>query len=66
MSDFPKEKANALVIALLDDDHGVSSEAYELLKEFMKHYSIDGVADRVDAVDGRFFLPDDFFNRPIG
>ena len=56
----------AFVIALLDDDHGISEDAFEKL---MVMLSKKGEADllwfleeHADATDGRFFLPSKVVN----
>ena len=57
----PEDPLAAFVIALLDDDNGISEDAFEKL---MVMLSKKGEADLVwfleehaDATDGRFFLP---------
>ena len=62
----PSDTLPALVIALLDDDHGISEDAFEKL---MVMLSKKGEADllwfleeHADATDGRFFLPSKVVN----
>ena len=56
-----EDPLTAFVIALLDDDNGISEQAFEKL---MAMLGKQGEADllwfldtNVDAADGRFFLP---------
>ena len=57
----PEDPLAAFVIALLDDDNGISEQAFEKL---MAMLGKQGEADllwfldtNVDAADGRFWLP---------
>ena len=57
----PEDPLTAFVIALLDDDHGISEQAFEKL---MAMLGKQGEADlwswldrHVDSADGRFWLP---------
>lgn len=52
MSDF-----NKIVLSTLNDDHGVSEETYLLIVEWAEKNGI--VLPDIDAVDGRFFIPQD-------
>ena len=57
----PEDPLTAFVIALLDDDNGISEQAFEKLMAMLDKY---GDADlwswldrHVDSADGRFWLP---------
>jgi hypothetical protein len=57
----PNDPLAAFVIALLDDDEGISEDAFEKLMDML---SKQGEADllwfldsNVDSAEGRFFLP---------
>ena len=57
----PEDPLAAFVIALLDDDHGISEQAFEKLMAMLAN---QGEADlwswldrHVDSADGRFWLP---------
>ena len=52
----PMLKIRQLAIALLDDEEGISEQAYELLYDFLD----DDMKRQVDATDGRFYLPESF------
>lgn len=54
-----------MVMSMLDDDHGVSEETYNHLRELREALSpnsstrsdLDAIMRQVDATDGRFYLP---------
>jgi hypothetical protein len=51
------------IIAVLTDDHGISREAYNALWSMYEPQSDNDlyrILQQVDAVDDRFFLPEDF------
>lgn len=50
----------ALAIALLDDENGISHDAFNLLEDFAQdnNFKAQDIFDAVDAQDGRFFLPE--------
>lgn len=56
-----------MVASMLDDDHGVSEETYNHLRELRDSLSpnssartdLDTIMRRVDATDGRFYTPID-------
>ncbi len=57
----PEDPLTAFIIALLDDDHGISEDAFEKLMTMLAN---QGEADlwswldrHVDSADGRFWLP---------
>jgi hypothetical protein len=51
--------------SLLDDDHGVSEDAYRLMVQVIKQQSptvqsqLLDLLDRTEATDGRFYLPEE-------
>ena len=50
------------VFAVLDDDHGISTEAWEKLNDFLRNtgeihlHHLVQLAGQVDATDGRFYI----------
>lgn len=50
---IPKSEMEALVKALLDDDNGISEDAYKILSKYIP----TSISDEVDAAEGRFYLP---------
>lgn len=53
-----------LVESMLNDDHGVSEQTYQYLRELHDNVSdaavqnrLSGIMRKVDATDGRFYLP---------
>ena len=48
------------ILSILDDDHGISEHAWELLRELLQSTGemalLCELAVQVDAVDGRFFI----------
>ena len=49
------EKIQQLLVTLLDDEHGVSEDAYNLMLELGLPPMIQ---NQVDATDGRFYIPE--------
>lgn len=51
-----------MAVKLLDDDEGVSSEAFDAMVGVFALLGVDasGVFGRAKANDGRFYLPEDF------
>jgi len=53
-----------LIQTLLDDDHGISTEAYDALMNWLlchKHGSVELanlISDAAEACDGRWFIPE--------
>lgn len=48
-----------MVIALLEDDEGISAKGYEAMVDVVKRdYLLDDVLARVEATDDRFYLPE--------
>jgi hypothetical protein len=59
--EFDKHVLKSLAYTLLEDDHGVSEEAYGLLFTVL-HQQLTPeeacyITDYVEATDGRFYLP---------
>ena len=50
---IPKSEMVALALALLDDDNGISEDAYKILSKYIPA----SISDEVDAAEGRFYLP---------
>jgi hypothetical protein len=50
---IPKSEIEALGRALLEDENGVSEDAYDILSKYLPA----SITDQVDATDGRFYLP---------
>lgn len=50
---IPKSEMEALVKALLDDDNGISEDAYKILSKYIPA----SISNGVDAAEGRFYLP---------
>jgi len=51
------DKFKKLVVSLLDDEFGISRDAYVLLLGMMLDELYNDIVLVVDAVDDRFFLP---------
>lgn len=50
----------AFAKAVLNDDNGISEEAYSILWNMAKNDSeLSDLLEKVDATDGRFYLPVD-------
>ena len=48
----------ALAKAILDDDHGVSEEAYDILRKMSEdNAELSDLLRKVEATDGRYYLP---------
>ena len=55
-------KLRKLLIALLDDEHGISSQAYEELQSHAIEQQTEETGDifaAVSSCEGRYFLPKD-------
>jgi len=50
------EDERKLLISLLDDDHGVSENAYKLMQTVFASPAYRDIFDKVDATGGRFYL----------
>lgn len=52
-----------LAIALLDDENGISEDAYQALRDLGKELQLKNwivqLSQQVKAQDGRFYLPED-------
>ena len=48
-----------LALALLDDDEGIPSEAWEILQEMLAETGNDDIIGCVDSCEGRFFISED-------
>jgi len=46
-----------LATLLLNEDHGIGYDAYQVLYELMYDYDCADIVKRVHATDGRFYLP---------
>lgn len=46
-----------LALALLDDDKGISKEAWEYLQYLLLENSLEDIVSQVISSNGRFFLP---------
>ena len=51
-----------LAIALLDDDDGINSDAWDILRLILIGEGHDDIIDAVKAQDGRFYLPEGWNN----
>lgn len=51
-----------MAVKLLDDDEGISGEAFDAMVRAFSVLGVDasGVFSRVKRNDGRFYLPEDF------
>jgi len=49
-----------LCLNLLDDPNGISEEAYDLLRLGMEDNGCQDIAEQVEAVDGRFFINENY------
>lgn len=45
-----------MALALLSDEHGISSEAYDILHPMLSAAEGDDILGRVKAIDGRWYL----------
>ena len=52
-------KLRKLAVLVLNDDFGISDEAFEQLLECMSDDDAVTLRGRVDACEGRFYLPRD-------
>ncbi len=52
------KQLRALAIALLDDENGINTKAYDLLQDALGENNED-IFNAVTACEGRFFLPED-------
>ena len=50
------QKARELVMALLDDNYGISEDAYKKLIPFMKKFKLDNIWNQVVGDNGRFYI----------
>jgi hypothetical protein len=50
-----------LAIKLLDDGHGINSEAWGALQELLHISGCDDVIEAVDSIDGRYYLDEGKF-----
>ena len=53
-----KKQLRSLAISLLDDAHGISTEAYDHLQDALGENNED-IFNAVTACEGRYFLPED-------
>lgn len=57
-----KDKLRDFVLSVLDDDHGISEQAWQSLQELLQgcgeFYLIGELAAQVEACDGRYYLKD--------
>lgn len=51
-------KLRALTIALLDDEYGISNEAYELLVDILPAALLLELTEIVQSSEGRVYLPE--------
>ena len=49
-----------LSIACMDDQHGINEKGFEFISELCTNSGNDDIVLAADAVNGRFFLPEDF------
>jgi hypothetical protein len=54
-----EQAAYELAVALLDNEDGLSEEAYVALMEYLPERVKDEVSRITDATDGRFYIPED-------
>jgi len=52
-----KERLEELAMALLSDEHGINEESYNLLNVMLQEVG-SKIPNSVDAVDGRFYIPE--------
>lgn len=58
---YPAKCARPLAIALLDDDNGISNEAWELLQPLLLAAGdCDDILRNVAVADARWYLPEDY------
>ncbi len=48
-----------LALALLDDDDGISEEAYTILQEMLAETGNGDIMDAVESTEGRFFISEE-------
>jgi hypothetical protein len=48
-----------LALALLDDDNGISEEAWAILQEMLEESGNGDIMDAIDSAEGRFFISED-------
>ena len=61
------QQTRQLLISLLDDANGISSNAYDNLRELVNEtigHDADDIFDSVDACEGRYFLNEDHNLQP--
>lgn len=46
-------------LLLLDDEHGINGESWDILRDFLYDDDQNDILDAVKAQDGRFYLPDE-------
>lgn len=44
-------------IALLDDEHGINSEAWDSLRDMLDDNEDNDILDAVKSTEGRYYLP---------
>jgi len=47
-------------LVVLDDSHGISGEAFEIIKDEMTARGCEDIIDAVEASNGRVFINEDF------
>ena len=52
-----KKQLKQLALALLNDDHGITEQAYRILEALLNENGLTDITRRVEATDGRFYLP---------
>lgn len=53
-----KNVVRKMIIAALDDEHGVNSKAYYKMKEICKENGWNDILDTVEETEGRWYLPE--------
>ena len=53
-----KEKMRQLAITLLNDEDGISTDAWYQLLEVLEDLEITDIHEQVKATDGRWYLPE--------
>jgi hypothetical protein len=54
------EDIRELALLVLDDENGISEEAYNKLSGLLQEAECADILEAVDATDGRFYIGEDF------
>ena len=53
------KKIRAMIIALLDDPHGINEAAFDAIEDAIETSVIADILSMVSVQDSRYFLPED-------